>query len=380
MKIVPTIFLMSFCTLNGMYEVGFTNINQQESMPFIIKYFLQLGTEGEIASIEIHERNTVDLVMKDGRRERILPQFNELPQCEKKQLEGYLNNAYVQVNKLSDDNYKINANIRILGGKKRDLHKAIENEDIAKIKQIIQEDIIRKGKYTIEELDDNGRTPLALAVEKKNKEIINLLLQNGANVNKTFNWHSSDSSFYIGHRYILFEAFLVDIKIAKFLLEKGAEFNSSIVRGFLEFSELKPNTIESFEYCVSRINIDEINTLLGMACEKKRIPLIKVLLKYRADPDTILPSVYAKLDQDVRYILNMEGPNRGQNKRSPQEDYIPHPATPSPAPVQSYPSPQKQRNRQQGNTANTAINLLNAFAKVEEGFADDLNAMNSFNN
>lgn len=92
------------------------------------------------------------------------------------------------------------------------LHQAVKSGDIKKIQQLIYK------RYDVNAEDQDGMTPLLYAIESKNANIVNLLIQNGANVDNK-NTH--------GHKP-LFCAVVMDdpdIAIIQLLVKSGANVN-----------------------------------------------------------------------------------------------------------------------------------------------------------
>jgi ankyrin repeat protein len=90
-----------------------------------------------------------------------------------------------------------------------DLHDAIQKGDVAKVKTLIS-----NNKELIHMNSEKGQTPLHLAVQKGNKEIVDFLISQGADIN------ARDGE---GNTPLISAISLKKTDIAKFLLSKGAD-------------------------------------------------------------------------------------------------------------------------------------------------------------
>ena len=89
-------------------------------------------------------------------------------------------------------------------GQDRDIFKAIKSGDT----RVVQE-ILMDKKFDVNQADDQGHTPLYFSCLYRNPEMVKLLLENGANINKE-SQESIDRSFEEEYATDIFEASKID--------------------------------------------------------------------------------------------------------------------------------------------------------------------------
>lgn len=172
--------------------------------------------------------------------------------------------------------------------KDTDLFDYIESNDLTKIEKHIE-----RGKSLIIE-DDSGLTPMIYAVKKKNPEIVKLLVDNGADINKR-----NPLCYAIKKGYE---------EIAAILIEKGADLDNKDAEGFT----LVENAIKWKQHNVLDIllshkpdltnrTVDNL-TLLEHSIHYSNYYSAELLLK--AGADNYSPLVYAVVYNDIFLLKN----------------------------------------------------------------------------
>ncbi len=287
--------------------------------------------------------------------------------------------------------------------KTRELHTAAKNGDLKKVQTIINQKVKAEGRYGINVLDEFGQTALLLATFADHEEVALLLIKNGA----------KNIAARAGGLPLSEAAYFNRLKVVQALLETGADINllngvgcsalhNAAAQGGLEVVEAllakRANiNLGNANGCTAlhlaawgnhlpvvqkllekKAQVDLVNnagkTPLSFAAEAGHIAIVKLLLKQRANPNLILPSFYNGLSEDVKYVLLTESLH--PNKR-PQESAKQQASANRSQAARQNQSPQ-QYNRQDNfaDDIKAVAECAEAFAKVEEGFADDLKALN----
>lgn len=93
-----------------------------------------------------------------------------------------------------------------------ELSQAIENDDVQKVREVLSADIDVNAE------NNAGEFPLETACQRGNKEIVELLIENGADVN-----HSEESEFYTA---LMTASHHGHANIVRLLLKHGADVNA----------------------------------------------------------------------------------------------------------------------------------------------------------
>lgn len=142
------------------------------------------------------------------------------------------------------------------------LHKAtiIGNNNIIKL-------LLDNGSY-IEEMDENGLTPLSIAILLNKIDTVKFLIQNGANVNLKYKKTIS----------LLRLALDKDIKIIKLLIENGANINETLK------TPMDMSLFQRFSYMIYVFSHGKYN-LFKSTIKKNRIDVIKVFIEHNVKLD-----------------------------------------------------------------------------------------------
>ncbi len=149
------------------------------------------------------------------------------------------------------------------------IHLAVEEGDFGVLRCLVENADKDDVKSAVNTVDSRERTPLFIAVKKERKDLVELLLDSGANPNVAGNGELYDiltAGLVYESTLPVFGAISTgNTEILKLLLERGAN----------------PNTVEPFSFL----------TPLAQAVAGRKKSLVSLLIKYGADPFYISPSV-----------------------------------------------------------------------------------------
>ena len=204
--------------------------------------------------------------------------FNEIPNIHPALLKKYLHNASVKVINLSDGSHKIKICPLLLGGgKTMGLHTAVIAKDHKKVQECIKKKILKDKEYSIDSLNEANESSLMLACGANggDLDIIKILVENDANIH-LHNGTTGNTALLLACQYGY-------VDIADYLLSK-----------------------------IKRTDLEEVNnsgeTALALACQHKKMAVIRLLITNGANPRKIKPSLWSTLDEDVKYLMQMEEP------------------------------------------------------------------------
>ncbi len=151
---------------------------------------------------------------------------------------------------------------------------------------ILKGDVVQVEKFLKSGVDPetplkNGRTPLFVAIGHKRKEIVQLLLDFGANIeNRETAKYTRKYGF--GHTALTLAAKLNDEPIVRLLVDNGANINA---QRFFSDSEMGIFTEEYKASDEFKRNQPKEKTALIYAAENKNFTSVKFLLENGADPN-----------------------------------------------------------------------------------------------
>ena len=161
----------------------------------------------EIAQLEIYDHQKATLVMQDGTLEELATYDIQLPNCTKEELAKYLVYASLRIHKFSDDTYALTTSLGLAGGNQTRLHEVLldlitdpfmnRNKELARVLEVIETDILRDKKYSIDEYNYVGETALMFACGNDEFEIAKLLIKHGANVNLSSRGETRQTALHI---------------------------------------------------------------------------------------------------------------------------------------------------------------------------------------
>lgn len=216
----------------------------------------------------------------------------------------------------------------------RELHKAVIAGNTEKVLTIIKTKILTRKKYSIDVLDPNGHTPLLIAFIHKKPDVALLLINNGADIQRSTS--SGDTPLH----YAAWKGYTA---VVDALLKRGAHINLSNKQGcgalHLAASEGHLETVKHFirngapidlanlqngctplhdavtknrlsvvQYLISqKAAIDSKNnkgtTPLAIAAKKEHFNCMFELLNNGAQPHLIRKDIYEKLSDPIKKIL-----------------------------------------------------------------------------
>lgn len=245
------------------------------------EFIQRTSEEGRVQQIHIYEFNQVTLILDKNREKGC---FTDFPKMDREQLAAFIKQAHLLVTELSDGDFKIAANLRLLGGapKTRKIHKAAEKGDVSLMEQILADKVPKK--YDVDITNEKGETALHIVSRLGQAYIAQMLVAKGANVN-----FPVDSSTPLHLAVITGSIGVVDL-LAKnranfYLKNKEGEsvLHLAAKHGHLEL-------VRRFLYGGFN-DLDSKNTSamcpLALACSSKakdKLAIIDMLLQYGADP------------------------------------------------------------------------------------------------
>lgn len=153
---------------------------------------------------------------------------------------------------------------------RRQMALAMINGDLSRVKLLIP-DII-----DVNDVDQDGITPIRLAVLSGRVDILEYLISKGADINATGEFGSAlDAAAFEGN-----------FEIVEFLLEKGADVNTTDTDGYTPLhSAANLDIVKLLLKKDANVNAKNTNgaTPLHSAAERGRLELVKLLLKKDAD-------------------------------------------------------------------------------------------------
>jgi ankyrin repeat protein len=152
------------------------------------------------------------------------------------------------------------------------LNNAIVNNDLKLVRTII-----REKPELVNMINNNGMAPLHIAVLNPNRKIIELLLDNGADVNLVADTHEQPG--WISLNYAINSPDIVEM-----LVKRGADYNrkDTIGRTILHISSFRGQSEQLKTYLKLGININSIDNA-------RRNPLHYVVRGYNCTPNSNYP-------------------------------------------------------------------------------------------
>ncbi|KAG4090289.1 ankyrin [Neocallimastix lanati (nom. inval.)] len=145
--------------------------------------------------------------------------------------------------------------------------------------------VLLENKASLEEVDDNGNTPLFQAIKKKNYEIFDLLIhQYPIDITKRNKNDKTPLMYAIFHGEKKFDPFAIELKrIEK--IEKIDDQGNMLLLKLVKNSNSDIRMIENLLSSGANVNYcdDDNKTPLIYAVENEDIELVKLLIKYKAD-------------------------------------------------------------------------------------------------
>ena len=150
-----------------------------------------------------------------------------------------------------------------------ELHKELNNDNIEKVKQIINQDI-----SLLESPNPRGSTPLIVATADGHTELVKFFIKKGADINRANDF---------GNTPLHYAAWASDFEAFKYLFDKGANIKAKNSRGQtpLQYSCMGGN-FEIMKYCVSKgmdikAKCDDESSLIHWAAYGGNLEMFKYL-------------------------------------------------------------------------------------------------------
>ncbi|MCA7010761.1 ankyrin repeat domain-containing protein [Wolbachia endosymbiont of Tribolium confusum] len=175
---------------------------------------------------------------------------------------------------------------------KNDLRSAVREENFQKVKEYVKktriaEAYILKSNVIINSKDQNGNSPLSIAVNKKNLGITKFLIVNGADVNIRDYFNLPPIYYAVRH---------CTIKMIELLIDEGAGIGDYFLcaeeaRTLVGWA-IYDNSLEKVEVLLKRsaspnskfdLYDDSQDTCLHAAVRKNHLKIVELLVKYHAD-------------------------------------------------------------------------------------------------
>ncbi len=256
-----------------------------------------------VKHLQIFGFNDVLLTLNNNEKVVVSPCFIKCTKMKAEKLAIYLRQTHVLVTGLSDGSYQVTINPNLLGGgPKREIHTAAIRQDVALMKSVLTKKV--PSRYPIDIVDDEGTTALHYCCLNGNVEMVNMLLAKGADIEKPLEAST-------GNQPIHMACFNGHLEVVKIIFEKkgSSALKSQNKDGItpLRFAAGWGH-IDIVTFLLSKgVEIDVIDndcyTPLACACLAGNKGIINLLVKYGADPEKILPSVYNELSDDIKHIL-----------------------------------------------------------------------------
>ncbi len=354
-KKIATLSSASFYTIIKSLTTSPRKINYS---PIILQVnqFIQLNVTERIKQIEIHDRQRVILIKENGEKIAIALHFIGLPPTNSHyELKFFLTHAVVRISQFNDGSYRLDTNLRGLGGgqgsskasnklsslnkgDKNSLWDACQAGSYKKANKILKKECYAADSFILQDahheenysclnqalnsknedylavvrllqakgasvnyVDANQQTPLLIAILKSSKasqsdvDLIRFLIEHGANVNFVDKYGNS----------LLHNAIKKDLKeIVDALIEGGADVNATdsiygtlLHRTLVNDVDINPEMARPLiEGGANLSTIDRAgNTAFTRAIKINKPEIVELLLKRGADPnavDTIYGTVF----------------------------------------------------------------------------------------
>jgi hypothetical protein len=184
------------------------------------------SSKKHVKQIQVYGPKQVTLILEGDQKVHVPPYFLKLPNFSGTKLSEYLGQTNISVSELSDGKYKMTATPRLRGGgcgsskqvhtsDNISIHKAAKTNNIQLMKEILSKQ--GPDSASVDVLDKDGLTALYLACKEGNHEIVNLLIESGADVK-----FKTDDDFTCLH----IAAYYGRLKVAEILISKNVDINA----------------------------------------------------------------------------------------------------------------------------------------------------------